>query len=220
MTADYALARKNMVDCQIRPSDVTDLRVIEAMLAVPREDFVPASQRGIAYLDRDIPLDGGSVTRYLIKPATVARLLQAAGIAQGHKVLVVGSGTGYLAAVVSHLAGQVVALESDKGLASAAQAHFAMGGYPNVTVVHARLADGNVAGSPYDVIVMDGAAPAIPDVLCRLLSPNGCLVGVFGESPQRAMIVRRAPGDFGSRVLFNAAAPILPDLQQPAAFVF
>ncbi len=218
MPADYALARKN--DCQVRPSDVTDLRVIDAMLAVPREDFVPASQRGVAYLDRDVPLDGGPPQRYLIKPAVIARLLQAAGIAQGHKVLVVGSGTGYLAAVVSHLAGQVVAIESDADLASAAQAHFAMGGYPNVTAVHAPLADGNAAGSPYDVIVIDGAAPTIPDVLCRLLSPHGCLVGVFGDQPQRAMIVRRAPEDFGSRVLFEAAAPILPDLRQPAGFVF
>lgn len=218
--ADYATARKYMVDCQVRPSDVTDLRVIDAMLAVPRESFVPDAQRGMAYLDMDIPLGKADAARFIIKPALVARLLQAAGIAPTHKVLIVGSATGYVAAVISHLAGQVVAMESDADLAADAQARFASGGYPNVVVVHAPLADGNVAGSPYDVIVLDGAARVVPDVLCRQLSPNGCLVGVFGDRPQRAMIVRRAPGDFGSRVLFDATAPMLPGMDRPAAFVF
>jgi protein-L-isoaspartate(D-aspartate) O-methyltransferase len=217
--AEYATARRNMVDCQIRPNDVTDLRVVDALLDVPREAFLPDSQRGMAYLDMDVPL-GGTGQRFLLKPALIGRLLQAAGIAPTHKVLVVGGGTGYLAALVSRLAGEVVMSESDADMAAAAQRRFAMGGYPNIRVVHAPPVNGNVADAPFDVIVLDGAAEHIPDVLCQQLSPNGCLVGVFGTRPQRAMIVRRGPGDFGSRVLFDATAPVLPGLKQPAEFVF
>lgn len=217
---DYATARRKMVDCQIRPSDVTDLRVVDGMLAVPREAFVADEQRGMAYLDMDVPLGKSDYQRYLIKPAVIGRLLQAAGIAPSHKVLVVGGGTGYLAAVVSHLAGQVVMLEGDPDFASAAQARFAMGGYPNVKVVQGLLANGSSTDAPFDVVVLDGASDVVPDTLCRQLSENGCLVGVFGGRLQRALIVRRSPDGFGSRVLFDASAPILPSLSQPPQFVF
>lgn len=112
----FATARQNMVDCQVRPSDVTDNRIIDAMLEVPREAFVPGNQRALAYLDLDLDVSEGSgAKRFLIKPAVTARMLQAAEIKDTDKVLVVGGAAGYTAAVIAKFAGQVVATEADFG---------------------------------------------------------------------------------------------------------
>ena len=114
----FATARQKMVDGQVRPNDVTDSRIIDAMLAVPREAFVPPSQSAMAYLDRDLDIsEGASAKRFLIKPQVLAKMLQAAEIKETDKVLVVGTAPGYAAAVVARLAGQVVATEGDAGQA-------------------------------------------------------------------------------------------------------
>ncbi len=149
---------KKMVDGQVRPSDVTDLRILDAMLAVPREDFVPATQRPIAYLDIDIEVGGaGTAKRYLIKPVVLAKMLQAAAITETDRVLVVGCATGYSAAVVAHPAGEVFATEPDASLANAAKTTLSQIGIKNVTVGNAEAAAGDSAHGPYDVIVLDGA---------------------------------------------------------------
>ena len=191
----FSTARQKMVDGQVRPSDVTDIRIIDAMLAVPRETFVPENKRALAYLDFDLDVsEDGSASRFLIQPAVLARMLQAAEIKETDHVLVVGCGTGYAAAVIAKFAGQVHSTAS---------------------------ADGDPASAPFDVIVLNGATEIVPEKLYGQLREGGRLVGVFAMSqPQRATIVTRSHGDFGNRALFDAAVPVLPGLERLPAFVF
>ena len=224
----FSTARQKMVDGQVRPSDVTDIRIIDAMLAVPREAFVPDDQRAMAYLDLDLRVGGDdSAKRFLIKPAVMARMLQAAEIKSSDHVLVVGCGTGYVAAVIARFARQVTATESDPDLAAKAAAilkaaaALAGTGGDQVTVRTAALADGDPANSPYDVIFLNGATETVPDRLYGQLRDGGRLVGVFAQtSPPRATLVTRSHGDFGHRVLFDAAAPVLPGFERVPTFVF
>src|SRR5438067_3021572 len=191
----FATARQKMVDGQVRPSDVTDIRILDAMLAVPREAFVPENKQALAYLDLDLDVsEGGAAKRYLIKPAVLAKMLQAAEIKETDHVLVVGCASGYAAAVIAKFAGKVV---------------------------NTAAADGDPANAPYDVIVLNGATEIVPEKLYRQLRDGGRLVGVFATSrPSRATIVTRSRGDFGNRALFDAAAPVLPGLERLPAFVF
>jgi protein-L-isoaspartate(D-aspartate) O-methyltransferase len=218
--SDFSTARQKMVDCQVRPSDVTDIRIIDAMLAVPREAFVPEQQRAMAYLDLDLEVGGpASGKRFLIKPAVLAKMLQAAEITEADNVLVVGCATGYSAAVLAKLAARVTATEGDPDLA--AKARGILAGAGNVTVRAAAAADGEPADAPYDVIVLDGATEITPDRVYRQLKEGGRLVGVFATTqPPRAAIVTRSHGDFGHRALFDATAPVLPGLGRVPAFVF
>jgi protein-L-isoaspartate(D-aspartate) O-methyltransferase len=193
--SDFANLRLKMVDGQVRPSDVTDIRILDAMLEVPRETFVPEYQRAMAYLDLDLDISAGaSGKRWLIKPVVIGKMLQAADIKATDKVLVAGSATGYVAAVVAKFAGEVVE------------------GSP---------VEGDQARAPYDVIVLDGATEIIPDKLYAQLKEGGRLVGVFATTkPPRAMIVTHTHGDFGNRALFDAVAPVLQGLERLPAFVF
>jgi protein-L-isoaspartate(D-aspartate) O-methyltransferase len=218
----FSIARQKMVDGQVRPSDVTDLRIIDAMLAVPREAFVPQDKQALAYLDIDLDVsEGGSERRFLIKPVVTAKMLQAAEIKDSDNVLVVGCATGYAAAVVAKLAGQVTATESDSALAARAKDVLAQLGIGNVTVRAADASEGDAANAPYDVIVLNGATEVTPDRLYRQLKDSGRLVGVFAMAqPQRAMIVTHSHVDFGTRALFDAAIPVLPGLGRVPAFVF
>jgi protein-L-isoaspartate(D-aspartate) O-methyltransferase len=218
----FSTARQNMVDCQVRPSDVTDFRIIDAMLEVPREAFVPPNQRALAYLDLDLEVsEGASGKRFLIKPAVTARMLQAAEIKDTDKVLVAGGATGYTAAVVAKFAGRVTATESDPTLAASAKAILADLGIGNVTVRAAAVADGDPADGPYDVIVLNGGTEIVPDGLYRQLREGGRLVGIFATTqPPRAAIVTHSHDDFGHRALFDAVAPVLPGLERLPAFVF
>jgi protein-L-isoaspartate(D-aspartate) O-methyltransferase len=218
----FATARQKMVDGQVRPSDVTDLRIIDAMLVVPREVFIPPAQRALAYLDRDLDISGGGpAKRFLIKPAVTAKMLQAAEITDTDSVLVASSAPGYTAALVARLAGQVTATESDPSQAAQTGEILTQLGLRNVTVPAAAPADGYAANAPYDVILLDGATEITPDRLYGQLKEGGRLVGVFATTtPPRATIVTRFHGDFGSRPLFDAAAPVLPGLEQRPVFVF
>jgi protein-L-isoaspartate(D-aspartate) O-methyltransferase len=220
--SEFSIARQNMVDCQVRPSDVTDIGIIDAMLAVPREAFVPEQQRAMAYLDLDLEVGAGaSGKRFLIKPAVLAKMLQAAEISATDNVLVVGCATGYSAAVVAKLAGQVTTTEGDPDLAAKARDVLAQTGCGNVTVRSSAAADGDPADAPYDVIVLDGATEITPEGVYRQLKEGGRLVGVFATTqPPRAAIVTRSHGDFGHRALFDATVPVLPGLGRVPAFVF
>jgi protein-L-isoaspartate(D-aspartate) O-methyltransferase len=215
-------ARQKMVDGQVRPSDVTDLRIIDAMLAVPREVFVPENQRALAYLDLDLDVsDGGSAKRFLIKPAVTAKMLQAADIKDTDNVLVAGGATGYTAALVARLAARVTATETDPVHAARASEVMAQLGLPNVTFRAADAAAGDPANAPYDVIVLEGATEIVPHGLYGQLKEGGRLVGVFAMTkPARATIVTHSHGDFGNRALFDAAVPVLPGLERRPVFVF
>jgi protein-L-isoaspartate(D-aspartate) O-methyltransferase len=218
----FSTARQKMVDGQVRTSDVTDSRIIDAMLELPREAFVPEDKRALAYLDLDLDVsEGGSAKRFLIKPVVTGKLLQAAEIKATDTVLVVGCATGYVAALAAKLAGQVTATEVDPALAAKAKEVLAQLGLGNVTVRAADPAEGDPAGAPYDVIFLNGATEIVPDGLYGQLKEGGRLVGVFAMTqPQRATIVTRSHGDFGSRALFDATVPVLPSLERRPAFVF
>ncbi|WLA36186.1 protein-L-isoaspartate O-methyltransferase [Bradyrhizobium elkanii] len=218
----FSTARQYMVDGQVRPSDVTDDRILDAMLTVPREVFVPADKQALAYLDLDLDVaEGGATRRCLITPALLARMLQAAEIKSTDRVLVVGCATGYAAAVVARFAADVSATESDPALAEKATTAFAQLGIENITVKTAAAADGNAAGAPFDVIILNGATEIVPTGLFGQLKEGGRLVGVFGLLlPPRATLVTHSHGDFGHRELFDASAPVLPGFERVPAFVF
>jgi len=217
----FSTARLKMVDGQVRTNDVTDRRVLDAMLTVPREAFVPASRQALAYLDIDLDVSEGPAKRFLIKAQLTGKLLQAAEIGEGDNVLVVGCATGYLAALAAKLASQVTATECDSVLAAKAKDALASLGLANVTCKAAACTEGDAAAAPYDVIILNGATEVVPEALLGQLKEGGRLVGVSAESrPPRAMIVTRTHGEFGHRTLFDAAAPVLPGLERAAAFVF
>ncbi|MDA9435625.1 protein-L-isoaspartate O-methyltransferase family protein [Bradyrhizobium sp. CCBAU 51627] len=217
----FSTARQKMVDGQVRTNDVTDRRILDAMLTVPREVFVPASRQALAYLDLDLDVSEGGAKRFLIKPQLTGKLLQAAEIGEGDNVLVVGCATGYLAALTAKLARQVTAIETDSALVAKARDAFAALGLSNVSCKAAACAEGDASAAPYDVIVLNGATEVTPEGLFGQLREGGRLVGVSAESrPSRAMIVTRFHGEFGHRPLFDAAAPVLPGLERAAAFVF
>ena len=218
----FSIARQKMVDGQVRPSDITDSRIIDAMLEVPREAFVPQNRQALAYLDIDLDVsEGGSERRFLIKPVVTAKILQAAEIKDTDNVLVVACATGYAAAVVAKLAGKVTATEVDPTMAARAKDVLAQLGIGNVTVRAADPSEGDAANAPYDVIVLNGATEVTPDRLYRQLKDGGRLVGIFAMArPQRAMLVTHSHADFGTRALFDAAVPVLPGLGRVPAFVF
>jgi len=215
---DAAMARRMMVDGQIRTADVTNLDLIAAMLAVPRELFVPPAQAGQAYLDSDIPLGAG---RVLVKPMVLAKLIQGALVGPENRVLDVACGTGYSSAVLSRIVDSVVALEQEPALAQLAKQALQSVGAVNVTVAVGPLIAGWAAGGPYDVILLNGATEIAPEALGRQLNPNGRLACIFGRGPAaKAMIYRLVEGHLVGRPIFDAAAPVLPGFAAPAAFVF
>jgi protein-L-isoaspartate(D-aspartate) O-methyltransferase len=211
-----------MVDGQIRTSDVTDLRLIAAMLDVPRERFVPHAKAALAYLDFDLPVttaahDAGA--RHLLKPVVLAKLLQAADVEDGDRVIVVGCATGYSAAILARLAGTVTALEQDAMLERHARENLAA--ETNVIVESGRLVDGCPVRGPYDVMLLDGATEVEPVPLFRQLKDGGRLVTVMGRSPNgQAMLYRRDGADISGRPIFDAAAPTLPGFAAVPTFVF
>jgi protein-L-isoaspartate(D-aspartate) O-methyltransferase len=213
---DFAAARRNMVEGQVRTADVTDLRIQSAMLEVPRERFVPPQAASLAYLDLDLAVGGG---RRLLKPMVLGKLLQAASIAEGDRVLDAGCATGYAAALLARMPAEVVALEEDRELAQAARE--ALSAYSNVTVVTGPIAEGWAQAGPYDVILLEGATEVPPQALCRQLKDGGRLVCVLGSGPgAKAVLYFRSGDEVGSRSIFDATAPLLPGLAKPLVFAF
>jgi protein-L-isoaspartate(D-aspartate) O-methyltransferase len=221
---DFRAARRAMVDGQVRTSDVTHLGIIGAMLDIPRERFVPEAQAAFAYLDRDVPIANATATepaRYLMKPMVLARLVQAADPAPADRVLVIGAGTGYSAAVLSRLADQVTALEENESLFHQARSVLSSLGSHNINVIHGYLPDGAPDSAPYDVILIDGGVETVPDELCTQLSPRGRLLAVEVTGPAgKAKLFQPVNRRFSSRELFDASAAILPGFSVAPAFVF
>jgi protein-L-isoaspartate(D-aspartate) O-methyltransferase len=221
---DFVAARIKMVDGQVRPSDVTDLRLVAAMLELPRERFVAPDQADLAYADMDVPVrgePGGSATRYLIRPRTLAKLIQAADLEAQDRVLDVGGTTGYGAAVLGRLGGKVVALEEDSALAASARKALAECGIGNVSVVTGPLTAGWPAQAPYDVIVLEGAVEVAPRTLFGQLRDGGRLICIEGRGQSgKATVYQCAAGVASGRPVFDAATPLLPGFAQPPAFVF
>lgn len=217
---DFAAARRMMVDGQLRTFDITDQAVLAAMLAVPRERFIPATSAGIAYLDTELGVGSGGKRR-LLTPMVFGRLLQVAEISPDSHILDVGSANGYSAAVISRLSDKVVALEEDPGLAHHARRELADIGAANVSVVEGPLAAGWQEAGPYDVIVVNGLCEVVPAALLDQLGENGRLVTVVGSGPApKAIIYRRADGKITGRPVFDAAAPPLAGFARQPVFQF
>jgi protein-L-isoaspartate(D-aspartate) O-methyltransferase len=215
---DFAAARRMMVDGQVRTADVTEPRLLAAMFDTPRESFLPARKADLAYLDLDLPLGEGG--RRMLKPMIFAKLVQAAEIAPTDRVLDVGCGGGYSAAILAQLADVVVAVEEDAALARHADEALKRAGY-RVQVVTGALAAGAAGQGPYDAIVLEGATEVPPATLLSQLADGGRLVCVQGRGPaSKAMVYRRIEDDVSGRPVFDAAAPVLPGFIAPAAFVF
>ncbi len=214
---DFARRRTTMVDTQVRPSDVTRFPIIEAMLSVPREDFVPAERREAAYAGEHVDLGGG---RVVLDPRTLAKMLDAADIQLDEIVLDVGAGLGYSSALAARLAEAVIALEEDKALAAEAERAISSAGADNVAVVEGPLADGAAKHGPYDVILLEGAVEHMPDSLVDQLKEGGRLVAIFAEGALGVVRVGyRIDGRVNWRYAFNAGAPVLPGFEARRAFV-
>lgn len=212
----YQSARFNMVETQIRPADVTDQRVLAAMNAVPREKFVPRTALALAYADVPVQVAPG---RYLLDPRSFAKLLQLAEIGAEDRVLDVGCATGYSAAVLARLAGEVVALEQDADLVRAASQLLA-DAVGRVEVVQGGLVEGVKNQAPYDVIFINGAVEDVPETLLNQLGEGGRLVTVIKDSQSRAWLFLKEKGKVGKRPDFDAEVPVLAGFRKAVGFIF
>jgi protein-L-isoaspartate(D-aspartate) O-methyltransferase len=221
---DFNRLRQSMVDSQIRPNDVTDPRILAAMLELPRERFVPADRAGLAYLDDDLLVReavGGRPARYLVEPMVLAKLIQALELSGGERVLDVGCATGYSTALLARLSAHVVAVDEDAELARVAQQTLAALHMGNAKVVIGPPQDGAPEAGPYDAILVNGSVELVPLSLLSQLKEGARLVAVIRSGPLgRATLHYRVDGEVSRRPLFDAAVPMLPGFEAPAGFIF
>ncbi len=221
---DFVELRRGMVDSQVRANDVTDLRIVGAMLEIPRERFVPEALRTFAYIDDDLairPAADGKPARHLMEPMILARLVQLADVQADNHVLDIGTGTGYSAALLSRLAQQVVALEEDAGLAATAAQTLSDLDVDNVAVMQGPLNEGWVPDASYDVIFLNGSVDEVPQALLDQLKDGGRLVCIVGRGGSaRATVFTNVAGKIGEMPGFNGAVPALPGFESKPVFVF
>lgn len=215
----FETARRTMVDCQVRPSDVTSIDLIEAMLWAPREAFLPKAKRAQAYVGEHLPVAEG---RYELDPRIFAKMVDAAAPASDDLALVVGSGYGYAAAVLSKLTAAVIALEEDEAMAQAAATSFSEVGVDNVVAAQGALTAGCVEHQPYNLIFVNGAIEtAPPAALLGQLAEGGRLVAIRMSGPVgRCELWLRDGETTGARPAFDASAPVLPGFAAAPGFVF
>lgn len=216
---DFAAARRNMLESQLRPNQITDPELLAVMGEFPRERFVPEPLQGIAYVDEDIDIGGG---RFLMEPLVLARLIQLAQVARTDNALDIGCGPGYATAVLARLCHYVVGLERDPALAREAAERLRELGLRNAWVVEGALEQGYAARAPYDVILLGGAVEEVPVMITDQLAPGGRLVTVLrprGAVGRAALITRRG-GLLSRQTVCDAATMPLPGFARPRAFVF
>jgi protein-L-isoaspartate(D-aspartate) O-methyltransferase len=222
--SDWETARINMVESQIRPNAVTDRRLIAALSSVPRERFVPAERRALAYGDTDVALSEsgeGGARRFLIAPMQFARMVQVACVAVSDHVLDVGCASGYSSAVIAGVAGSVVALEEDPRLAALAQERLSEIGADNVAVEQGPLAEGFASQGPFDVIILEGAVDSVPQALFEQLGQGGRLIAALPvRGVARVHRYVKAGTAIGGAPAFDAQLPPLPGFQREASFTF
>ena len=219
-------ARFNMIEQQIRPWDVLDAHVLDLLAAVRREDFVPPAHRALAFADLEIPLKPGeqavAAGQVMLAPRVEARMLQDLQVAKHEKVLEIGTGSGFMAALLGHRAQRVLSLEIDDELARTAHANLQRAGVLNVEV---RALDGArtdlSAHGPFDVIVLSGSVAELPDALLALLKPGGRLMAIVGDEPvMRATLVQRTEAGLASSQPWDTIAPRLLNFPEPLRFRF
>ncbi|WP_299670540.1 protein-L-isoaspartate O-methyltransferase [uncultured Roseobacter sp.] len=215
---DFATRRTMMVDTQVRPSDVTKFPIIDAMLSIPRESFVPAAQREAAYMGENLNLGGG---RVLLEPRTLAKMLDALDISNDELVLDVGAALGYSSAVIARMAEAVVAVEQDEDMAREAQDALAEAGADNVILHVGPLVEGAAQHGPYDVIVIQGAVAELPQTLRDQIKEGGRVACLFMDGALGEVRIGHKTGDTLSwRMSFNAGAPVLPGFAKEDVFEF
>ncbi|WP_299740250.1 rRNA adenine N-6-methyltransferase family protein [uncultured Roseobacter sp.] len=215
---DFATRRTMMVDTQVRPSDVTKFPIIDAMLTVQRENFVPAAQREAAYMGENLNLGDG---RVVLEPRTLAKMLDVLDISNDELVIDVGSAMGYSSAVIAHMAEAVVAVEEDSSMAAEAQEALAEAGIDNVIQHVAPLHEGASQHGPYDVMIVQGGVQQLPASLQDQIKDGGRVACLFMEGALGEVRIGYKRGDSISwRMAFNAGAPVLPGFAKAAVFEF
>lgn len=214
--SDYTSRRTAMVDTQVRPSDVTKFPIIEAMLAVPRESFVPLDKREAAYMGENLVLDGA---RVVLEPRTLAKMLDALDIHNDELVLDIGSGLGYSSAVIARMAEAVVAVEDDEFRVSEAQTTLAEQNVDNVVLNHGPLNEGAADHGPYDVILIQGGIEKLPETLAAQLKDGGRIACLFMQGGLGDVrIGQKNDGDIAWRSIFNAGAPVIEGFELEKTF--
>jgi protein-L-isoaspartate(D-aspartate) O-methyltransferase len=217
---DFALARRNMIEGQLRPNRVTNAALLAAIAELPRERFLPEGLRAVAYADDDVPLGGG---RYMMEPMVLARLIQALQPDSEDRALVVASGCGYCAGLLARLVKTVVAVESDERLAAMATQAFKALELTNIMLMIGRPEDGAPELAPYDVVLIEGAVRQIPQTLLDQLAEGGRLATVMAGPPGalgNATLIVKQGGVTSGRPLFDAGTPELPGFAPPPRFTF
>ena len=213
---NYAARRTMMVDTQVRPSDVTKFPIIDAMLTVPREAFVPRDQRETAYVGENIELGGG---RVIFEPRTLAKLLEALSPGNGDLAMVIGAGYGYSAAVLARIVAVVVAVEDEADRVSEAQSALTETGGDTVILHAGALTGGAPAHAPYDLILIEGGVQHVPDAITDQLKEGGRIAAVFQTGALgEARVGHKIDGVVTWRLAFNAGAPVLPGFERHVAF--
>lgn len=213
---DFAASRTMMVDTQVRPNDVTKFPVIEAMLAIPREEFVPASRRSVAYSGENLEIGQG---RVLLEPRTLAKMVDALDVQRSDLVLDLACGYGYSSAVLARMAEAVVAIEDDSDMAAEAERRLAEAGVYNVAVLNAPLVEGAPKQAPYDAILIGGGVEAVPATITDQLKEGGRIAALFLEgSLGTVRIGHRLNGRVNWRYGFNAHAPLLAGFSRARGF--
>ncbi|TAK75305.1 MAG: protein-L-isoaspartate O-methyltransferase [Aquabacterium sp.] len=212
-------ARFNMIEQQIRPWDVLDTDVLALLAVVKREDFVPAGYRSMAFMDLEIPLPGGQT---MLAPKLEARIVQDLNLRKHEKVLEIGAGSGYMAALMAHRAQRVISLEIRPDLAQMATTNLRIAGIANAEVKLADGAQGWAAEAPFDAIVLSGSVASVPDVILNQLKPGGRLIAIVGQEPimQAVRTERRDQHSFVSQALYDTVAQRLDGFPEPARFSF
>ncbi|MCO4316379.1 protein-L-isoaspartate O-methyltransferase [Phyllobacterium sp. 21LDTY02-6] len=224
MVLNFEDLRTKMVDNQLRTTDVTDKAVLQAFLAVPREKFVPSVREALAYIDDDVMVATATAetpARYLMQPSPFAKLVQLANVQPEDVVLDIGCATGYSAAVLSHLATSVIAVECDTNLAGQATSLLSSLGCDNVVVVTGQLENGYASEAPFDVIIIEGSVDYVPGPLFEQLKDGGRLVVVEGRGNSgKSMVYVKSEGIISGRRAFNSAVKPLPGFEKKPEFEF
>lgn len=218
-TMDFEQARFNMVEQQIRPWDVLDPVVLNLMMTIKREEFVPAAYREIAFADVEVPL---SAEASMWPPRVEAKLLQELSIKKGDRVLEIGTGSGFFAALLGSLATDVLSVEIDRTLADSAKKALQKNGFSNVSVEVGDGSKGWPAKAPYDVIVLGGSVPAVPAALLAQLKVGGRLAAIVGEAPvmNAQVITQTAEGVYSTVNVFETLAAPLKNVKPAPSFTF
>jgi protein-L-isoaspartate(D-aspartate) O-methyltransferase len=218
---DMNQARFNMIEQQIRPWEVLDPQVLELLSTVRREDFVPLAHKALAFVDMEIPL-GAAPNQVMLAPRVQARLLQDLAVQPSDKVLDVGTGSGFMAALLGQQAATVLSLEIDSGLAAQAQANLQKAGATNVTVRHADGSQGAAADGPFDVILLNGSVAEVPATFLQQLSVGGRLAAIVGQEPmmRATVITRNSETSWTTTEPWDCNAARLSGFAEPSHFQF